>query len=257
VDAAYPRYSGYRPRVQLWHGNADMTVNYNNQLESIKEWTTVLGLSPTPTSTTMLTFNSHQWTREIWQDSCGFTLLDAFTEQGGPHNTDASEDATYVVPFLDLDETGPVDPQVSETCAGDAGSSDATIDVGTPGNGDAGDASSETADSRESGAEGSSSSSGVLGSGSAASSSAGSNNARSSSGSSSASNGSEATVGSRGPAPSSGCSCHVVPGGGQAPTGGFPLAVVVGLLCHRRRRPLARGPGRSYVGRSCPESMAR
>jgi MYXO-CTERM domain-containing protein len=239
--------------VQLWHGNADMTVNYNNQLEAIKEWTTVLGLSPTPTSTTMLTFNSHQWTREIWQDSCGFTLLDAFTEQGGPHNTDASEDATYVVPFLDLDETGPVDPQVSETCARDGGSSDATADVGPPGSGDAGDASSKTADSGGSGPEGSSSSSSVAGSLRAGSSSAGSNSARSSSssGTSSASNGSTATGGSGGLPTSSGCSCHVVPGGGQAPTGGFPLAVVVGLLCRRRRRALARGPA------SHPDSSLR
>ncbi len=99
VDATYPGYSGYRPRVQLWHGDADTTVNYQNQIEAIKEWTDVLGLSLTPTSTTMLTFNGHMWTREMWQDACGFTLLDAFTEQGGPHNTDASEDATYVIPL--------------------------------------------------------------------------------------------------------------------------------------------------------------
>ena len=46
----YPRYSGYRPRVQRWHGNADMTVNYQNQIEAIKEWTDILGLSLTPTA---------------------------------------------------------------------------------------------------------------------------------------------------------------------------------------------------------------
>src|SRR5579872_1545294 len=137
VDATYPGYSGRRPRVQLWHGTADMTVNYQNQVEAVREWTDVLGLSLTPTSTSMLTFNGHSWTREMWQDACGFTLLDAFTEQGGPHNTDASEDATYVVPFLALDDTGTVDPQVSRACAADAGPSDAAA-PGSP----AGDASS-------------------------------------------------------------------------------------------------------------------
>ena len=74
VDAMHAGYSGYRPRVQLWHGDADTTVNYQNQIEAIKEWTDVLGLSLTPTSTTMLTFNGHMWTREMWQDACGFTL---------------------------------------------------------------------------------------------------------------------------------------------------------------------------------------
>src|SRR5579872_7154426 len=125
ADAMFAGYSGYRPRVQLWHGNADMTVNYQNQVEAIKEWTDVLGLSMTPSSTTMLTFNGHMWTREMWQDACGSTLLDAFTELGEPHNTDASEDAAYVVPFLALDDTDPVDPQVSHACAADAGPTDA------------------------------------------------------------------------------------------------------------------------------------
>ncbi len=122
--AMAPGYSGYRPRIQLWHGTADATINYNNQLEAIKEWTNVLGLSATPTSTASLSINDHDWTRETWKDSCGFAVLDELSENGGPHNTDASENAAYVIPFLGLDKTGPVDPGVA-ACPGDAGGSGA------------------------------------------------------------------------------------------------------------------------------------
>ncbi len=49
--AAYPGYSGPRPRVQLWHGTQDTTLAYANHGEAIKQWTNVLGVSGTPSST--------------------------------------------------------------------------------------------------------------------------------------------------------------------------------------------------------------
>jgi poly(hydroxyalkanoate) depolymerase family esterase len=116
VLAMHAGYSGFRPRLQLWHGTADTTVDYNNHLEAIKEWTNVLGLSAAPTSTASLTIHDHPWTRQIWRNSCGLPVLDAFSEQGGPHDTDASEDATYVIPFLGLDRPGPFDPEVPQAC---------------------------------------------------------------------------------------------------------------------------------------------
>jgi len=54
---AYPGYTGPRPRVQLWHGTADTTLNYNNLGEEIKQWTNVLGVSQIPSSSdTPVTF---------------------------------------------------------------------------------------------------------------------------------------------------------------------------------------------------------
>ena len=44
-------YSGSRPRMQLWHGTADPTLNYNNFGQEILQWTNVLGVSQTPSST--------------------------------------------------------------------------------------------------------------------------------------------------------------------------------------------------------------
>ena len=121
VRAMDPGYSGFRPRIQLWHGTADGTINFNNQTEAIKEWTNILGLNATPTSTTMVTLNNHQWTRQSWQSSCGFTVLEAWAEQNGPHGTDANLNATYVIPFLGLDMSGLTDPEISQ-CGGAGGS---------------------------------------------------------------------------------------------------------------------------------------
>jgi acetylxylan esterase len=125
VRAMYAGYSGHRPRVQLWHGMADTTINFNNQTEAIKGWIDVLGLSTTPTSTASQTITGHQWTRQSWQDSCGFTVLDAWAETNGPHGTDANLNATYVIPFLDLDKAGATDPEQCGAGGSGAGGSSA------------------------------------------------------------------------------------------------------------------------------------
>ena len=111
----YPGYTGHRPRVQLFHGDADPTISYKNFGEAIKEWTNVLGLSTTPTTTTTgLTLGSHQATRQQWKNSCGYVVLDALTSIGGDHGpSDALFTSTYVVPFLGLDKTGAVDPEIA------------------------------------------------------------------------------------------------------------------------------------------------
>ena len=120
VRAMYPGYSGFRPRVQLWHGDADTTILPANQTEAIKEWTNVLGLDTSPTSTTTVTLSGKTWTRQSWQSTCGYTVLDAWLEKGGPHGTDANLNAQYVIPFLGLDKAADVDPEVA-ACSGDAG----------------------------------------------------------------------------------------------------------------------------------------
>jgi poly(hydroxyalkanoate) depolymerase family esterase len=142
VRAMDPGYSGPRPRVQLWHGNADATINFNNQTEAIKEWTNVLGLGTTPTSTAAVTITGHQWTRQSWKDSCGFTVLDAWAETNGPHGTDANLNATYVIPFLGLDQAGATDPDL-KPCG--AGGTTGTGGAGTAGtSGSAGNSSGGT-----------------------------------------------------------------------------------------------------------------
>jgi acetylxylan esterase len=117
-----PGYVGYRPRIQLFHGDADTTIKYPNFTESIKEWTNLLGLAAAPTATEMgVQLGQHQATRQKWQNACGQVVVDAFTSLGGDHGpSDALFNASYVVPFLGLDKTGAVDPEI-EQCPGGAG----------------------------------------------------------------------------------------------------------------------------------------
>ena len=115
VRGMYPEYTGHRPRVQLFHGDADAIINYKNFAEGIKEWTNVLGLDTNPTSTTSgITLGNHQATRQQWKNSCGFVVLDAFSSLGGDHGpSDALFNSSFVIPFLGLDTVGPVDPQIA------------------------------------------------------------------------------------------------------------------------------------------------
>ncbi|XXY18136.1 PHB depolymerase family esterase [Sorangium sp. So ce216] len=119
-----PGYAGHRPRLQLFHGDADTIIRYPNHTEAIKQWTDVLGVSASPTSTDMgVRLGNHDATRQRWENECGYVVLDAFTSIGGDHGpSDALFPAEYVIPFLGLDKTGPVDPEIEKCSAGAGGS---------------------------------------------------------------------------------------------------------------------------------------
>jgi len=113
----YPGYSGFRPRIQLWHGTADSILSLTNQTEAIKQWTNVLGVSAAPTLTTAETIGAGTYAHEQWQDACGTTVIDAWTETDGQHGTGANMNGAFTIPFFALDQTDPVDPQVAAGCA--------------------------------------------------------------------------------------------------------------------------------------------
>lgn len=52
VKSMYPGYTGARPRMQIYHGSADETLNVQNYYETIKQWTGVFGYSTNAVSTT-------------------------------------------------------------------------------------------------------------------------------------------------------------------------------------------------------------
>lgn len=115
VRNMYPGFTGTRPRVQLFHGDADPTINFNNFGEAIKEWTNVLGLSATPTSSDSPKANH---TRQIWENSCG-TVLEAWSIKGGNHST-PGYDEPAILSFLGLEPMGP-DPMDGCTDSGSGG----------------------------------------------------------------------------------------------------------------------------------------
>jgi poly(hydroxyalkanoate) depolymerase family esterase len=228
VRAMYAGYSGYRPRIQLWHGTADTTINYQNQLEAIKEWTNVLGLAAAPTSMDSPTVNGHQWTRQTWQNACGLTLLEAWAEQNGPHGTDANLNATYVIPFLDLDKTGP-DPQVP--ACGDAGSPDA----GSGAAADGGEPTDAGSDTSHGGSGGSSDSGADTGSTGGATDSGGSSS--DSGGASGPTAEADSGPGQQAGSPANaGCGCSVPAKAGQTPALALAAASILGIVLYGRRR---------------------
>jgi poly(hydroxyalkanoate) depolymerase family esterase len=166
VRGMYPGYTGFRPRIQLWHGSADNTINFANQTEAVKEWTNVLGLTGNGVMSTV-TISSHSYTRTQWMNSCGETVLDEWTEPSGPHGTDANMNGQYSLPFMNLDTTpfAATDPQTScGTTTGTGGTTGGT--AGTSG-GTAGTSGAGTGGTTAAGGRGGSGAGGTTGQGNA------------------------------------------------------------------------------------------
>lgn len=104
VRAAYPGYSGPRPRMQLWHGTTDSTLHYNNFAEEIKQWTNVLGVSGTPVFT-----DSPQsgWTRTRYGSDSAQAPVEAISLSGVGHTLPTSGMAARAVSFFGLDRSAP------------------------------------------------------------------------------------------------------------------------------------------------------
>jgi acetylxylan esterase len=127
VRAMFPGYTGHRPRAQLWHGDPDPTINYANMGEAIKEWTNLLGLGATPTSTANPNTNT---THQTWRSACGATVLEAFSIKGAGHGV--QWDTPTVAGFFGLNKAGDQDPEAS---CGSAGGTGGTGGGGSSGSG--------------------------------------------------------------------------------------------------------------------------
>ncbi|KAI0966611.1 Alpha/Beta hydrolase protein [Xylaria arbuscula] len=96
VTAAYPGYSGWRPKIQIFHGTIDETLNYTDFGEEIKEWNDVFGYSQTPTSTTLNTPVSN-WTKYVYGANDWF---EAYSAGGVTHDIQNQE--AVVMSWFDL-----------------------------------------------------------------------------------------------------------------------------------------------------------
>jgi poly(hydroxyalkanoate) depolymerase family esterase len=107
VRAAFPGYTGPRPRMQVWHGTADVTLNYINFGEEIKQWTNVLGVSQTPTSTEA---NQPQsgFTRTRYANSAGVVQVEAISEAGKDHGG-IVRPSNLAIAWLGLDKATNID----------------------------------------------------------------------------------------------------------------------------------------------------
>lgn len=102
VRAAYPAYRrDWRPKMQVFHGTSDETLNYTNLGEEIKQWTGVFGLSEEPSST----FPDSPvagWTKWVYGNDDAW--FEAYRAWNVTHNIPVQEDV--VVAFFDLACTG-------------------------------------------------------------------------------------------------------------------------------------------------------
>ncbi|KAF2742178.1 carbohydrate esterase family 1 protein [Sporormia fimetaria CBS 119925] len=98
VENAYPGYTGFRPKLQTFHGTADDIVYPQNLKEQVKQWTAVFNVSETPTDVTKDT-PLLGWTRYRYGDK-----LEAYEAAGVPH--DIPNQADVVMDFFDLRCTG-------------------------------------------------------------------------------------------------------------------------------------------------------
>ncbi|MDQ1043294.1 poly(hydroxyalkanoate) depolymerase family esterase [Streptomyces sp. V4I2] len=104
VRAAYPGYTGPRPRMQVWHGTEDDVLRYPNFGEEIKQWTNVLGVSQTPAATDQPVSG---WIRTRYGATGDRAPVEAISLQGVGHNLYANGMAARALTFFGLDTSGP------------------------------------------------------------------------------------------------------------------------------------------------------
>ena len=76
-------HTGALPRVSIWQGSADKTVNPLNQQELVDQWTNVLGIDATPDTSDTLQGHAHK----VYKDSSGKALLETVLIDAMGHGT--------------------------------------------------------------------------------------------------------------------------------------------------------------------------
>ena len=77
------KHKGPWPKVSVWHGSADRTVNPANANEIVKQWLDVHGLPLAPMSATDV--DGHP--REVWWNADGETVVESYTIADMAHGT--------------------------------------------------------------------------------------------------------------------------------------------------------------------------
>jgi acetylxylan esterase len=99
VRNAFPGFAGARPRMQIFHGTNDTTLQYPNFGEQIKQWTNVHGLSQTPSFTDT---PQSGWTRTRYGGTGLMAPVEAISLQGVGHNLPLGGQARMAIEFFGL-----------------------------------------------------------------------------------------------------------------------------------------------------------
>jgi poly(hydroxyalkanoate) depolymerase family esterase len=100
-------FSGQRPRVQLFHGTSDTTLNYSNLAAEILQWTNVLGVSD---ANAMMMSNTPKsgWTRTSYRNASNVVVLESNVGQGVGHDLTGQAFFPDIVRFFGLDMDAPM-----------------------------------------------------------------------------------------------------------------------------------------------------
>lgn len=127
-------FTGTRPKVQLFHGTADNTLNYGYLAEEVEQWTNVLGLDQG--DGTMETGKPKSgWNRTSYKNDAGDVVLEVNIGQGVGHDLTGQGFYGDIVRFFALDQDAPATTSAAGT--GGAGA------AGTGGAGGAGNGGGE------------------------------------------------------------------------------------------------------------------
>jgi len=77
------RHKGPWPKLSVWHGSADRTVNPANANEIVKQWLDVHGLPAAPMSEGIV----DGYPRQIWWNADGETIIESYTITDMAHGT--------------------------------------------------------------------------------------------------------------------------------------------------------------------------
>ena len=221
VRNANPGFTGARPRVQLWHGTGDNTLNYTpNFPAEVAQWTNVLGVTDAASTTSSFAGTQDTWARISYKNAAGAVVLETNVAQNAPHDLSGRGLWTDVVRFFGLD----MDPPTSG--ASGVGGGGPTGSGGAPGEGGGADGGAG----------------GVAGTGGAAVGSTTSSGGSTSNAGGSTTSGasSSVTTGTGSALSDADGGCHLA-AGGQRPGGAVVGLLVAGLgaLVGRRRRSAA------------------
>lgn len=142
VRAAAPSGTSRWPRVAIWNGDADYTVNVKNLTELMEQWTQINAIDQTADATSTV----GRATRREYRDASGRTIVETWTVSGMGHGTPVAPSqgcgqtggfildvgvcsTEWAVRFFALDD-GALPPLDAGTPIFDAGVP--VIDAGTP-----------------------------------------------------------------------------------------------------------------------------
>jgi len=77
------KHKGPWPKLSVWHGSADRTVNPANADEIVKQWLDLHDLPPAPMSAGTV----DGYPRQIWWNAYGETVVESYTITGMAHGT--------------------------------------------------------------------------------------------------------------------------------------------------------------------------